>query len=730
MRQPLLQVSALCAVLVASRISAQTASVPEPTEATRRRLVARRAASPIVLDGVLDEAAWRAVPVATDFVQVRPDYVPVTAYPTEVRIVYDDQHLYVGAFNRDSTGASLRVPDLRRDFEATETDVFGVTLGPLGDRRTAFQFQVSPLGSQSDVQAFDGGDVSNFNWDAMWRVRTTRSDSGWCAELAIPWTSLRYTPGLASWDLNLVRNTRRALQWSAWVPYPRQFSSWRLTFSGVLDSLRPPPPRVNLRVRPYSLVQSSRDAGRDGRLAAGDVGGEVIWAPTGNSLLEATINTDFAQADVDRQVVNLTRFGVFFPERRQFFLENADLLNAGGLALGRYIVQPFFSRRIGLADDGSPIPIDAGARYAYRSGRTTAGVLAMRQRAVGDAGASTFGVARGSWFSGRATRLGATVATRFDDARGATPGRENVVAAFDAFGRVGEQVQMRAMLSTSTLDGRTGVAGTYFVGRESQRLYTGILGGLVTRDYNPQTGFVSRPNVFLTSPAVSYTAQPAWRPSSVVWFRGNVTTYFYQDPSNFRLQEGILIYKADVLHTNGAQWTPYMEQHLQRPDAPVALLPGVSIAAGTHDYWRYGLDARTDQSAVLAASANVSAGTFFDGRLQQGVLAARWSPSPYVAFRANYELNRLRRVGTRDSSFTTHLAAPELRVFLNPRVQWSAFYQYNTVARAGSLNARFSWEFSPLSFLYVVWNDRRALEGATTPAANSLIVKLSWLRQL
>ena len=178
--------------------------------------------------------------------------------------------------------------------------------------------------------------------------------------------------------------------------------------------IQPPPPRTNVRIRPYALGSAQRDRTPGANNAStGDIGGEIIWAPTANTLLEATVNTDFAQADVDRQVVNLTRFNVFFPERRQFFLENADLLSAGGLgSTSRYIVQPFFTRRIGLGDDGTLLPIDGGARFAYRTGRTTAGVLAMRQRGIGAAEDATFAVARGSQFFGRATRVGATVAVR------------------------------------------------------------------------------------------------------------------------------------------------------------------------------------------------------------------------------------------------------------------------------------------------------------------------------
>lgn len=732
-----LRAAAIFAVVLAGPVSAQTAQVPEPNDSTRRRVVARRAVQPIAVDGRLDEADWQAAPVAGDFVQVRPDFVSTTRYPSEVRVLYDADNLYIGAFNRDSAGlATLRMPDLRRDFEPPENDVFGVTLGPLGDRRTALQFSTTPLGSQADVQAFDGGDAFSFNWDALWRVRTTRTDSGWVAEMSIPWRSLRYTPGITSWDVNFVRNTRRVAQWSAWMPYPRQFSSWRLTYGGTLDSLQPPPPRTNLRVRPYALGQAADDATPNAfNGTSGDVGGEIIWAPTANSLLEATVNTDFAQADVDRQVVNLSRFNVFFPERRQFFLENADLLNAGGLAQTgssngglpavSYVVQPFFTRRIGLGSDGTLLPIDAGARYAYRTGRATVGALAMRQAAVGARGATTFAVARGSRFFGRSTRLGTTVSLR----DGGQPG-SNVVASVDAFTRLGEVTQASAMISTSTLSGRTGVAATYSLTRVTTGLAAGLTGALVNRDYDPQTGFVSRPNVLLTSPAAVLTLQPRWRPRSVVWLRPGVTTSLYHDPSSGVLQEGIITLSNELLFRNGATITPTFEHNLQRPLLPIPLLPGVQIAPGQHDYTRVGAVLKSDQSAAVAVTATLSAGTFFDGALTRSEFVTRWSPNPYISLRGSYEVNQLRSIGTRDSTFLTHLAGPEVRLFLNPRVQWSAFYQYNTAVERGTLNARFSWEFRPLSYVYVVYNDRQAILNGTTPSGRSLIVKVSWLRQM
>ncbi len=661
-------------------------------------------------------------------------------------MLFDRDNLYIGAWNIDSAGVmgQLRIPDLRRDFDPPENDLFSVTMGSLGDHRTAVQFFSTPLGSQADVQAFDGGDVFNFNYDALWRVRTTRSDSGYTVEMAIPWRSLRYAPNLKSWDINFLRNTRRAAQWSSWVAFLRQLSSWRLTYSGVLDSLEPPPPRTNLRLRPYVLGTNTTDrtvGAFNG--STGDVGGEVIWSPTANSSLEATINTDFAQADVDRQVVNLTRFNVFLPERRQFFLDNADLLNAGGLGAGniggigsvsgKYFVQPFFTRRIGLAADGTPQPIDAGLRYAYRSGRTTAGALGMRTSAIGAQSAETFAVARGSQFFGRATRLGATVAMHDGDVLSPTGTRQdqrNLMLAVDGLSRIGEYTQFGGMVSSSTIGDKTGLAGTYQIYRNTPQLLLGALGALVTRDYNPQMGFVSRSDVLMTNPFVTWTLQPRSLPKQIVWLRHGPNAIAYQDPKHFTLQEANISYTGEVLFRNAATISPTVEYNVQRPLTAVSLFPNVRINPGTYSYTRGGVTLKSDQSAKVAGTATLTTGTFFDGSLNRAELATRWSPSPYVSLRGSYEVNRFRSLGTRDSSFVTHLAGPELRVFLNPRVQWSAFYQYNTAIERGSLNARFSWEYAPLSYVYVVYNDRQAIQNGTGPMSRSLIIKLSWLGQL
>ena len=724
------------ATFAPSAAAAQSPAVPSGgpfPPSPRPRVTAQRASAAPRLDGVLDEAAWRQASPIEGFRTVSPDIDQPAKARTVVRMLFTDEALYVGAMLYDSLGArGIRLQDQRRDFGELQSDWFSVVLDPLHDTRSAIGFTVSPAGSLRDAQGFDGGDVVNEDWDGVWRARTAVSDSGWSVEIEIPWSTLRFVKDGRAWGVNFGRQSRRTLEVSGLVPWPRQFSRYRMTFAADLHGLDPPRGGSGVRARPFALGDLSRTAERPtlGR-PIGQLGGELLVSPTDNSLLELTANTDFAQADVDRQVVNLRRFSVFFPERRQFFLENTDVLNPTGVD-GEYVVQPFFSRRIGLGDDGSLLPIRGGGRYSWRSGRASAGALVIHQAESGGNAAATFGVLRGSRFLSGATRVGAFAAIREDaplSSLGASrPGARNIVTAVDALTRVGESVQMNGMLSTSTSGDTTSLAATWFAGRDTPGLYTGILGALVTEDYAPRTGFVSRSNVLLTSPAIVGTVQPAWRPKSVVWFKPALISYLYQTPGTGTLQEGYVQGYVDVFHTNGAIWYPYAERHFQRPTAPVALFDGVEIAPGTHDYSRYGLFAASDRSARLSLQGDLSGGTFFDGTLDRFTGTLRLAPSPRVAFTANYEVNRLRALGMRDTSLTTHLLAPELRVFMNPRLQFSAFYQYNTSVQRGALNARVSWEFQPLSFVYLVYNERRAIGDAVAALNQQLVLKVVWFR--
>lgn len=698
----------------------------------------------VTIDGRLDEAAWQRAAPAENFVQAEPRQGAPASMGTEVRVLFDEQHLYVGVFCRDTTGREgLRVPDLQRDFDYFQHDLFGVSLDPFRDGRNSVAFQVNPRGAQRDLQVLDGS-IFNRDWDAVWKVRTTVSDSGWTAEIALPWSTLRYPRGGGSWGINFVRTLRRAGEISGWSAWPRVYTPYQMAYAGRLEGVEPPPPQANLQVKPYLVTRADRsgDAAFPGDPEL-DLGGDLKWAVTPSTVLDLTVNTDFAQAEADRQVINTTRFSVFFPEKRSFFLENASLFEVGS----SYSVLPFFSRRIGLDAQGRPVPIDAGARLTTRTSRRSAGALVLRQRGSGEAPASTFAVGRYLQNLGAQSSLGALVTARYDEAEGADgDGRDaslNTVAAVDGFFRFSKTAALRAMASRSFTEGAggEGYAGQVWLYNEANWGYVGHIQGLVTERYNAASSFVRRRDLVVTSPAVTLDARPAWRPRFVRRFQPGATGFFYHRASDRQFQEGSLTLRpATVELQNGSVIRPYAQPNWQRLEAEDAALfqPfGIALQAGRYRYLRYGLYAASDLSRPLSASVDASAGGYFDGTLQTVEADVSAAPSPHAALSLRYELNRVRGLGLRAEGKTTHLLGPELRLALNPRVQFTAFYQYNTLADLAAWNVRFGYEFRPLSYLYLVFSDARYyVPTATRRAAperfdptQQVIFKLTYLAQ-
>jgi len=762
---PLAAVATMGVTAVAAQLP--TASAARGTSPARARpsYAATRASSAPRVDGRLDDAAWAAATVASGFRTVEPTEGDPTRFPTEVRVLYDDDALYVGAFMRDSLGArGVRVQDLRRKFDYFQNDLFGVSLDALHDGRTVAAFQVTPYGAQRELQVFDDA-FYNREWEAVWRVRTQVTDSGWTAELMIPWSSLRYRADGAPWGLNFYRIARRANETSAWAPWPRAYTAYRVPYFGKLEGLRPPPPSREVRIRPYALARAdARGAAGDpatgasaitsARTMVGQVGGEVTWSPASNAVVDLTANTDFAQAEVDRQVVNTTRFSVFFPERRQFFLEGGTLFDVGPDAMA---VKPFFSRRIGLDAAGTPIPIQAGARYVRRDATGGDGLLVMRQEAAppGAAeplGAATFGVGRLSRNVGATGRLGALVAGRATGAGGvlaSSPdsgrrlaGTGDAVVAFDGFGRIGPTLALDGMVSASSAGGGrgVGVAASANAVRASNTLNASAGAVLVTPDYDPPTGFVARRDVLRTNGTVGYNWRPSWRPKGVRYFYPYAGTFLYHGASDRRLQETFSETWVDVFFDNGALVYPALQHFYQRTTRPFSPVRGVTVQPGRYAYWRGEFLVRSDLSARWGTSAKWSTGAWFDRRLDQGTVTVRVAASPRAALAVQYDMNRFTDApagadGARDADRTTHLVAPEVRLGLNPRVLFTTFYQYNTDAARGALNARLSWEFAPLSYVYFVINDLRAagpdarLVGPPV-ATRQAVLKVVWLRPL
>lgn len=723
-RQTIACLPLVCAALLPARAAAQQAFPPSHTPPV---LAAVRAVGPIVVDGLLDESDWAQAPTAGNFVQAEPQQGAPASEPTDVRVLYDEQFLYVGARCADSRGAAnLRVRDLRRDFDDTTDDFFGVAIDGVRDGRSAMVFRVNPRGALRDQQSIDGGLV-DVDFDAVWSARTSRTPEGWVAEIAIPWSTLRYEPG-DTWNINFQRVHRGRNESSGWSPWPRVVQPFRMDYAGRLTDLKPPPPSRNLRWLPYALAGAVRTGDApSGRSTTAGVGTDVKWAVTTNTVVDLTVNPDFGQTDVDRQVVNLTRFSVFFPERRPFFLENRGVFFTGnGTRL-----EPFFSRRIGLDDAGEPIPIYAGARLTSRSPEHSLGVLAVAQ---GDDDLhSQSGVVRYVRNLGGQNRLGGLLTARHD-----SDGTTNLVGGVDGFWRPTTTAFVRGTLTQSVTSGAggEGLGGYIWAANDANWGYVGYISELVTSGYDARTGFVVRRNYVRISPAVTLDWRPTWRPSAVRRFQPGFTFEHFIDPVTGATQEGyISIRPATVQLQNGGSFMYIAQPNWQRPDVAFQPVRGVDIAPGSYGYLRHSMIAQTDPSARLSGRAEASFGGYFDGGLTTWRVGVQATPDPRLAVNADYTVNRLVDVGVTSASLTTHLLGLETRLAANPRLQLVSFAQWNTVARQLSANVRLAWEYRPLSFVSIVYNHRDPVDGRgvripAPPRNRQLLAKLTWLWQL
>lgn len=653
---------------------------------------AARATVDIKIDGKLDEAAWENAEVVTDFFRTEPYQGGEYNYDTEVRFLYDDKNIYIGAFCKDSLGRKgIRVQDLRRDFRYGENDIIAIQFDAQNTKQYAVSFQTTPYGNQRDAQIFNGNNTDN-SWNALWSVRTTRTDDGYYAEFAIPFKSLRYDKPKegepVSWGFTIFRLARRDFEQTEFPAIPQAFSPFRMTYAAKLVNLEVPPPSANIRIEPYTLYQYDESRSNDDITALTNdpkIGGDVKWAINPNSVLDLTFNTDFAQADVDRAVNNLERFNIFFPEQRQFFLENSGIW-AGG---GNFQVRPFFSRTIGLSNNfnAEPAPLDAGARYTFKNEKRTIAGLAVRQRDTDDSPGSNFGVARYSQNYGRENNVGAMITYRLDDASSSLglDNKDNATITIDGLIRPKSEWTLSYLLSTS-LDSEqkgAGYAGRFFAGYTSKDFYAGYVNSFVSEDYAPDMGFVFQKDVMYHSPGGYFI----WRPENIDiirrWDPGVFVNYYhdFQEFGQFQ-QASLYIFPIFTWFKDNsfieASFTPTW-QNINFQFAPL----GLEIGQANYQYTRYNLEYQTDQSAKFSGSIAYNFGNFYNGSRNTVEAGLRYAPIPHIALSVNYEHNNINNVGVQQEDLNTDLYSANLRLAVNPRLQLSTFYQYNSFDEQG-----------------------------------------------
>lgn len=694
---------------------------------------------PITLDGKLEEYAWSQATVYDHFFRLEPRQGGEVKFPTKVKVMYDAKNLYIGAFNKDtSLRKGIRVIDLKRDFTFSENENFYVAIDGQNTKRYCMVFSVTPYGNMRDAQVFDDT-FRDGDWDALWRVKTHITDTGWYAEYAIPLSTLRYERPIEGQEnifgISFSRLARREYEQSSFPPVPQSFSPQRMDYAARLTGLKLPPPSINFRVQPYTLVQRDKTTNASNKTSTTTSikpGGEIKWATNTHSILDFTFNTDFAQADVDRAVNNLTRFNVFFPERRQFFLENS------GVYAGADIddIKPFFSRSIGLANaqfNADPVPIDAGVRYTDRTDKRTIAGLYVHQRGTEKQAASNFGVARYLQNYGKQNNIGAMITHRVDESNvdKGLKSKNNTTYTIDGLNRPIPQItiQYLASVSQDSENNSTGAAGSLFLGWFPQNWYWGTVSKMVSERYLPGMGYVFGQNIIHHNPGGYYI----WRPKKgwwSTWIRRQDPGFFinwYQNAHDLSTQEiNLYLFPIYVFTKRNAFFEYSYTPTWQKFNAPFTIL-GRTISKGNYRTANHTLRFNSDRSKKISTGLKFESGGYYNGRLQQWTADLKLSPIPHIYMEGNFEHNLFKNFGLLKQNFKTQLYSLGVRLAASPKLQLSSFYQYNTFDQRSRINLRGSWEFSPLSFLYLVFNENSL---RNSPEGNqSSISKISYLKQ-
>ena len=680
----------------------------------------------------------------TGFVQHEPFEGRPATERTEIRILFDADAIYVGAWMFDRDPAGIRTGENRRDANVRDADALMIVLDTFLDRQNAYVFGTTPVGIEYDGQVIKdgGGGIStsrrsqsgagasggfNLNWDGSWEVATSTDDGGWYAEFRIPFSTLRYSGGGEHvWGLNGARTVRRTNEEVFWAPIPRQFTLYRVSQAGTLRGIQAPTRRT-MRITPYALSSANRDfsAGTTTDWSA-EVGGDAKIGLTPGLNLDLTVNTDFAQVEADEQQVNITRFNLFFPEKRPFFLENAGTFSVGTPRAGSELgLDLFFSRRIGIGGGGEPVPILGGTRLTGKVRGITLGLIDIQTDAVDASGipANNYAVGRVLRELPNRSQIGALVVNRLNtDATS----DHNLTYSVDGRWGIGENINLDMFVARTESPGLTGREHALgFTGSYRARDWDlGVQYREVGEDFNPEVGFLPRDDYRLIIGRV----QRNIRIPSARWLRELrphvlVREFYGFDGFN---QTGYIHIDNAVAFENGAVLSTAVNVRREGLQAPFDIATGVTIPAATYDFvetlWRFNTNASSDWSI----NGVLTAGGFFSGHRKsiQATITNRISTTWLAALRANYD-----DVDLTEGSFENSLVSLRVAYSFTPRMFLQSLVQYNNQSREFAGNVRFGWLNTAGTGLFVVFNEVQENLRTTGWAAQNRTLVVKFTRQ-
>lgn len=663
----------------------------------------------ITLDGHVDESAWMTADSITDFYQSQPNPGHLSTERTVVRVLYDQDFLYVSAILYDSEPDKIIIESLEQDFDSQSSDAFAIMLDTFNDNKSGYAFLFNPAGAIKDMYINNDGTSVNRSWEGIVHPKTSIHDYGWEIELAFPLTSLRFNPsdGEQDWGINFLRRVRRKREdvyWSPIEPFEKLIS---ISKGGTLKGLRNIQPGRNLQVKPFLIGNQIRT---EEKTNESDGGLDIKYSITPSLTLDATYNTDFSQVEADEERVNLTRFPLFFPEKRDFFLENASLFEFGDISNYIYRMSPsryrrsftlFHSRRIGL-EGGEQIPISSGARLSGKVGNVDVGYLNMTAEGTENVPQTQFNVSRIRGNFLKKSNIGAILIDR--NSNGAE--RDHQSMGVDLNFNINKLLVYTYLAQTENPgDNKDNTAGRVVVAYRDSKWDLSAYYKKVGRGFNPQVGFIQRTNVAETFA----TAGMHKRYSSGPFLSINPYIFINQfDNLDGYMESRAMKAGLDIQFMNGAMLFAGITQTQEVIKSPFSLYEA-EVPADDYKFNNLSLYYRGDRTKFITINGNASIGDYFHGKRNSIGISA----SIKRGYRFLVDIGMNKNLIKFPGAPTVNANVYTMKIKYNHSVKLlnTLYFQYNAADEKLVTNFRMNLIHAPLSDLFLVYSNISDLKG-------------------
>jgi len=659
---------------------------------------ALRTESPVKLDGILDEADWAKAPHISNFTQRELNENMPATEKTEVAVLYSRTELYIGIWCFDTEPNRIIAQKMKWDFDYDTEDDLKIVLDTYADKRNAYFFVINPNGAQFDALIMDNGRKTNVDWNGVWYVAAARTDKGWFAEIKIPFSTLKFSAAdEQTWGINFERNIRRKREQVLWQGWSRDSALEQVNRAGTLEGLRDLTRMRVFEFRPYALAGAEK-ARLQPATTVGSIGLDFNYLINPTVKLDFTIYPDFAQVESDQMIVNLTRFSISYPEKRQFFLEAQNFFD---FPLGQ--ARPFYSRRIGIYK-GQETPILGGARFLGKISRSTLGIMALQTEKTDAAKATNFSLVRwkqdlGEQSSVGILAVGAAQAGRFNG----TGGVDALYSTSKLFGDKNFQVG-GAIAATYTSDRETssGSAHRLFLSYPNDLIELDASWERAGKEFNPEVGFLSRTSYRMFW--AKWRINP--RPNFLPWiqklqFKPLEINYYIDDVTREMQSVYMEFRPLAIFFKSGEALEINIQRNAENLTEAFEIREGHVIGAGR--YWtnRGEIQFETFDGRPVVAAAGVNWGKFYDGSSTEWEADLTWKPSKFFSAGTSFQRTDIRLA---EGAFAIDEVVGRLNFSLNPRLFGSIYAQWNNDDDEIRFNFRVSWIPKPGAYLYFVLN--------------------------